>query len=189
MFNSKNPALIFVAAPSGAGKNSFIDKALKDFSELEEIITYTTRPPRSGEDQKSYHFISSERFEELVKINFFVEFSQVHGSFYGTSKESIEKIGQKSLGGIVDLDVQGVEKMTKLYPEALRIFILPPSIEELRRRIVLRDRGKAINLDLRLENAKKEIEKAHLYDYQIVNQDFETSYKGFKKIVEAFLKK
>jgi guanylate kinase len=180
--------MILIAAPSGAGKNSFMEKAMTDFPVLKDIITYTTRSMRHGEVQGDpYHFITREDFEKKIDQGFFVEWSPVHDSLYGTSRQSLEDAWAEGRVAIMDIDVQGVEKFTKIYPDAISLFILPPSIEELKRRILSRDKKAPDNLELRLENAKLEIEKAHQFDYQVVNDDFEESYARFKKILEELL--
>lgn len=185
----KRVKLILVAAPSGAGKNSFLDRALRDFSQLKDVITYTTREMRHGEVQGNpYHFISSEEFKQKVEENFFVEWAHVHDSIYGTSRQSLEETWTEGKVAIMDIDVQGVAEFKRLYPEAVSIFILPPSIDELRIRIVARDKRPPANLELRLANAEKEIAQAPQFDYQVVNAELDKSYGEFKKIVEELLR-
>ncbi len=181
--------MILIAAPSGAGKNSFMDRALHDFPQLVDIITYTTREMRHGEEQGNpYHFVTRAEFEKRIQAGFFVEWSPVHDSLYGTSRQSLLEVWSQGKVAIMDIDVQGVEKFTKLYSDAISIFILPPSIEELKRRILGRDKKAPENMELRLKNASLEMEQAHKYDYQVVNDDFEKSYHQFKKILEELLR-
>ena len=182
-----NVRIILIAAPSGAGKNSFMEKALQDCSRLRDVITYTTRPMRTGEDPGAYHFITPIKFKSLIEEDFFVEWSRVHDSLYGISRQSLEETWEAGQVAIMDIDIQGVDKIKSIYPDAVSIFILPPSIEELRRRILARDKKPPSNLELRLENAKKEISMASQHDYQVVNDDFHESYAEFKKIVEELL--
>lgn len=180
--------MILIAAPSGAGKNSFMQRALQDFPQLKDIVTYTTRARREGEvDGQDYHFISEEDFKSKIADNFFVEWSPVHDSHYGTSRKSLGQAWAEGRVAIMDIDVQGVDKFMKIFTDAISIFILPPSIDELKKRILSRDKEPPANLDLRLENAAKEIALAHKYDYQLVNDDFEKSYQAFKKILEELL--
>ncbi len=184
----KKVNIILIAAPSGAGKNSFMSRALKEFPRLEDIITYTTRSPRFGEKEGDpYHFISREKFRTLIDHDFFVEWSVVHDAFYGTSRQSLKEAWEREKVAILDIDVQGVEKITRVYEDAVSIFILPPSIEDLKKRILARDRIPPTNMDLRLANAEKEIQRACQYDYQVINDDFEKSYGKFKKILEELL--
>lgn len=180
--------IVLIAAPSGAGKNSFMERALADFPQLEDVITYTTREMRFGEVQGNpYHFVTKEDFDNKIEEGFFVEWSPVHDSLYGTSRKSLEDAWAQGKVAIMDIDVQGVEKVARVYKDAVSIFILPPSIAELKRRIVARDKKAPDNLELRLENAEKEIKMAHQFDYQLVNDDFEKSYQFFKKILEELL--
>ena len=164
-----------------------MERALADFPKLKDVITYTTRSPRVGEDPNAYHFITYEKFQAFIEKDFFVEWAHVHNSLYGISRQSLEETWTDGQVAIMDIDIQGVEKLKSLYPDAVSIFILPPSIEELRKRILARDKQAPANLELRLENARKEISQADRYDYQLVNDDFEESYARFKKIVEELL--
>lgn len=180
--------MILIAAPSGAGKNSFMGRALADFPVLKDIVTYTTRQKREGETHGvDYHFVTRPDFEEKIEQGFFAEWSPVHDSLYGTSHQSLEQAWNDGRVAIMDIDVQGVEKFTKIYPDAVSIFILPPSIEELKNRILTRDKKAPKNLELRLKNAEKEIQQAHQFDYQVVNDDFEKSYHRFQKILEELV--
>ncbi|MEK2645087.1 guanylate kinase [Bdellovibrio sp. BCCA] len=180
--------LIIVAAPSGAGKSSFVEKLSQENPRLVDIITYTTRAMRKGESEgQPYHFISSEDFQKKIKEGFFVEWAKVHTNFYGTSFESIENAWKQDKCAIMDIDIQGVATFKSKFPDAKTVFILPPSIDELRRRIEKRDGGVPADIEVRMANAEKEIREASKFDYQIVNDVFEQSYSQFKKIVEELL--
>ncbi|WII71945.1 guanylate kinase [Bdellovibrio sp. 22V] len=180
--------LIIVAAPSGAGKSSFVERLSKEDPRLVDIITYTTRSMRKGEsDGHPYHFISSEDFQAKIKEGFFVEWAKVHTNFYGTSYSSIESAWNQGKCAIMDVDIQGVETFKAKFPDAKTVFILPPSIDELRRRIEKRDGGMPADIEVRMANAEKEIREASKFDYQIVNDVFEHSYAEFKNIVEKLL--
>ena len=180
--------LILIAAPSGAGKNSLMVRALKDFPTLLDVVTYTTRERREGEVHgQDYHFIQKSEFEKMIEEDLFAEWSPVHDSLYGTSHQSLKQAWAENRVAIMDIDVQGVEKFTKIYPDAISIFILPPSIEALKQRILSRDKKPPANLELRLQNAEKEIKLAHRFDYQVVNDDLDKSYLRFKKILEELL--
>lgn len=184
----KEVKLILIAAPSGAGKNSLMVRALEDFPVLLDVVTFTTRERREGEVHGTdYHFITKSDFEAKIEQGFFAEWSPVHDSLYGTSHQSLQQAWGEGRVAIMDIDVQGVEKFTKIYPEAISVFILPPSIEELKRRILSRDKKPPANLELRLQNAEKEIKLAHTFDYQIVNDDLDKSYVRLKKILEELL--
>jgi len=180
--------MIIVAAPSGAGKSSFVERVSQEDSRLVDVITYTTRPMRRGESQgKPYHFVTAEEFQSLREKNFFVEFARVHTNWYGTPVDQIEKAWIHGKCVIMDLDVQGTATFKKLYPDSKSIFILPPSIDELRRRVVKRDGKVPPDLEVRMENAQKEIARSDEFDFKIVNDEFESSYTVFKKIVEELL--
>ena len=181
--------MIIVAAPSGAGKSSFVDRITREMPILIDTVTYTTRAMREGEfEGLPYHFVSREKFQELVEKGFFVEWAEVHTNFYGTPLHQLEDAWAKNKVIIMDVDVQGAATFKAKYPDAATVFILPPSIEELRRRVEKRDKGRTQNLEVRMANASREIAKAHEFDYQLVNDDFERSYAEFKKLVESLVR-
>ncbi|MFM6928371.1 MAG: guanylate kinase [Bdellovibrio sp.] len=180
--------MIIVAAPSGAGKSSFVARIIKEQSRLVDIVTFTTRNIRKGESAGvQYHFISPEEFQKKISENFFVEWAKVHTNFYGTSYESLETVWAAGNCAIMDIDIQGVQTFKTKFPDAKTIFILPPSIDELRRRIEKRDGGIPADIEVRMANAEKELKEASKFDYQIVNDNFEHSYAEFKKIIEDLL--
>lgn len=180
--------MIIVAAPSGAGKSSFVEKLAAEDSRLHDVVTYTTRTMRHHESQgKPYFFISVEEFEKKIKEDFFIEWARVHTNLYGTSFEQIQLAWAKDKVVIMDIDIQGVVTFKSKFPEARTVFILPPSIEELRRRVVKRDGSPPPDLEVRMLNAEKEMKMAHQFDVQIVNDDFSRSYAEFKKIVENWI--
>lgn len=176
--------MIIVSAPSGAGKSSFLDRVLKDFPILKDTITYTTRAMRTGEsDGNPYYFVSKEKFLELKEQGFFVESAKVHDNFYGTPLHQIEDAMKENRVVIMDVDVKGAATFKKKYPDAISIFILPPSIDELRRRILHRDHKIPEDLELRLINAQMEMTLANTFDFRVINENFEESYGKFKKII------
>jgi len=180
---------IIVSAPSGAGKTSFVERLCLEDQRVRDVITYTTRQPRRGEsDGKPYHFISQKRFETLVWQDFFVEWAKVHTNYYGTPWDQIRLAWSQGVRVIMDLDIQGAQAFRNKLPEGLRtIFILPPSIEELKKRIIHRDGTAPADLSIRLSNAQTEMKQADLFDIQIVNDNFEESYLEFKKIIDSWL--
>ncbi len=180
--------MIIVAAPSGAGKSSFVEKLAADDSRFHDIITYTTRAMRHHESQgKPYFFISVDEFKKKVSKDFFIEWAQVHTNLYGTSFEQIHLAWAKEKVVIMDIDIQGVVTFKSKFPDAKTVFILPPSIEELRRRVIKRDGSAPSDLDIRMKNAEKEMAKASEFDVRIVNDQFEVSYAEFKKVVEKWI--
>lgn len=180
--------MIIVAAPSGAGKSSFVERICREDQRLCDVVTYTTRNMRKGESQGApYHFVSLEDFEKKVDEGFFVEWARVHTNFYGTSYSSLEQTWSENKVVIMDIDVQGTATFKKQFPDARTVFILPPSIDELRRRVVKRDGGVPADLEVRMQNAEKEMKEAEKFDYRIINEDFESSFAEFKKIIEKLL--
>lgn len=180
--------MIIVAAPSGAGKSSFVERLTKENDRLVDIVTFTTRAIRKGETNGvQYNFINHEDFQKKIEEGFFVEWAKVHTNFYGTSYASIENAWAQNKTAIMDIDIQGVLTFKSKYPDAKTIFILPPSIDELRRRIEKRDGSMPHDIEVRMANAEKELLEASKFDYQIVNDKFDHSYEQFKKIVEELL--
>lgn len=180
--------MIIVAAPSGAGKSSFVEKLAAEDSRLHDLVTYTTRTMRKGESQgKPYFFVTPEDFETKKKENFFIEWAKVHTNQYGTSYEQLQKAWSEGKIVIMDIDIQGVATFKSKYPDAKTIFILPPSIDELRRRVIKRDGSPPPDLEVRMQNASIEMARAHEFDVRIVNDDFERSFAEFKKIVDTWL--
>lgn len=180
--------MIILAAPSGAGKSSFVEKICKEDKRLFDTVTFTTRSMRKGESQGSpYFYVSREEFEQKIKEDFFIEWAQVHNNLYGTPYYQIEDAWKQGKCVIMDVDVQGAETFKKKYPDAITIFILPPSIDELRRRIQIRDGKVPEDIEVRMRSAEREIKEASKFNYQIVNDNFEISYAKFKKIVEELL--
>ena len=180
--------MIIVAAPSGAGKSSFVEKISQENPALVDIVTFTTRTMRNGEKAgHPYHFITGDDFKMKIEQNFFVEWAKVHTNYYGTSYQSLEEAWSRGKTAIMDIDIQGVATFKAKFPDAKTVFIHPPSIDELRRRIAKRDGGMPLDIEVRMANAEKEIREAPKFDYQIVNDVFEQSYAQFKKIVEELL--
>lgn len=183
------PTLIIVAAPSGAGKSTLCARLVEEYPEIIENVSFTTRPARNQEeDGVDYFFVDKEEFAEKKSRDFFAESAVVHGHFYGVSQVQIDTALQAGRPIILDIDVQGAKTLISKFPEALTVFVLPPSIEELERRLKARDKGKTNNYSLRLENAVKEVKLASNFKYQIVNEDLERAYADFKKIVETELR-
>ena len=181
--------LIIVSAPSGSGKSSFCNKALGQFPILIHSISHTTRHPRKGEAYgHPYFFITEEKFLQMIHKELFAEWAVVHSYYYGTSKQQLKDAWEQGRIVIMDIDVQGAKILKKQYSFAHTIFILPPSMEELEKRLRKRD-GNTKFLELRLKNAKEEIKMAHLYDHQVINNEFDHSYQLFHNIIENIINK
>ena len=180
--------MIIIAAPSGAGKSSFVDRITREIPRLRDTVTYTTREMRAGESEGvPYHFVSKDKFLELREQGFFVEWAVVHGNLYGTPMNQLEMAWSRDEVIIMDIDVQGAETFKRKFPDAVSVFILPPSIDELRRRVTKRDGRVPHDLEVRMKNAEREIARSDEFDYKIVNDDFDKSYLQFKKIIEELV--
>ncbi len=181
--------MIVICAPSGAGKSTLLTRLKKDHPELVWSVSCTTRPIRKGEDHgKDYFFIKKESFEKQIADQEFVEWAQVHSNYYGTSKRFVNEGIEKNWKMLFDLDVQGVDSMKKIYGEgAVVIFIEPPSIEELEKR--LRSRGTDIEEVIleRVKNARRELLRKNDFDHVVLNDDVERAYKELKALVERIL--
>ncbi len=179
---------VFVlSAPSGAGKTTLINKIKDKFKILEESISCTTRNPREGEiDGVDYFFMGKDDFLEKKSHSYFLETAEVHGSLYGTPKHYIESKLAEGSFLICDVDVQGALNIKNEFPrEAVLIFVLPPSMEELRRRLEKRALDKKDVIEKRLQNAKNEISYYHYYNYIIVNDKIENAESLLTSILEA----
>ena len=178
--------LFVVAAPSGAGKSSLV-KALRELdSEVMPSISHTTRAPRGQEKHgREYFFVSDAEFDAMIAQNAFLEWANVHGHRSGTSRAAIEtKIAE---GGdvILEIDYQGAFQIKKLFGNAILIFILPPSLEELRARIERRGEDSPEKIDLRMANARTEVAQAKDFDFVIINELFERALFDLKAIIHA----
>jgi guanylate kinase len=182
--------LIVICAPSGTGKSTLINRLKDEYPELEWSVSCTTRPIRTGEiNGKDYHFISKDIFEQQIKDDQFVEWAKVHSNYYGTSKVFVSRGLSEGRKMLFDLDVQGADSMKKIYgPEAKVIFIEPPSIEELEKRLKLRGTDQDHVIAERVENAKRELARKKDYDYLIMNDNVDHAYSSLKNAIERILK-
>lgn len=181
--------LIIIVAPSGTGKSTMIKRLKNDFPSIVESVSFTTRPIRAGEvDGKSYYFISREDFLEMQKRDEFLECAEVHGNFYGTSKNFVKKSLEEGKHLLFDLDVQGTDSIKKYFgKEANAIFISPPSVEELEKRLRHRGTENTQVINLRLMNAQKELLRKNDYDFLIYNDDIENAYRKLYEITKEIL--
>jgi guanylate kinase len=183
---SKRKGRLFViTAPSGAGKTSLIDALMRGDPSLKLSISYTTRMPRPGEkDGVDYHFVDDATFLAMRGRGEFLESAEVHGYRYGTSKGVITEALAKGEDLILEIDWQGARQVRAIYPEAVGIFILPPSIEELERRMRARGQDSDEVIRRRLENARGEMDHAGEFDYAIINKDFDTARHELAEIIQ-----
>lgn len=186
-----DPYIIVITGPSGVGKTTLYKKVLMELSEkLSFSISATTRSIRQGEvDGEDYYFLSEEEFRRKIDEGAFIEWAQVHTNYYGTLKSEVERIRSESKFCLMDVDVQGGESIKAEFPKCHRIFILPPSIEELKRRLSARQTDNAENIQTRIENAEKEIKYVLKYQYQIVNDNFDHALERLSRIIKNIIKK
>jgi guanylate kinase len=181
------PGNIFVvAAPSGAGKSSLVKALMELDTAVQPSVSHTTRPPRGQEKHgREYFFVPHSEFDAMVAAGAFVEWAHVHGQRYGTSKKAIEDRIAKGADVILEIDFQGATQIRKTFANAVTIFILPPSWEELRSRLERRGEDSAEVIELRLQNAAQEMARANEFDFVIINELFERALFDLKAIVHA----
>ena len=178
--------LFVVAAPSGAGKSSLVKALMELDAGVQPSVSHTTRAPRGQEfDGREYFFINDAQFDAMVTENAFLEWAHVHGNRYGTSKSTIEERISQGLDVVLEIDFQGAVQIKRLFANAVLIFILPPSWEELRARLQRRGEDTAEVIEIRLANAATEMAQAHEFDFVIINQLFDKALFDLKAIVHA----
>ncbi len=178
--------LYVVAAPSGAGKSSLVKALMELDTRVQPAVSHTTRPPRGQEKHgREYFFISPEEFDGMVLRNSFLEWAHVHGQRYGTSRQTIEERITHGADVILEIDFQGAINIKRIFSNAVLIFILPPSWEELRSRLQRRGEDDAETIELRLKNAALEMAQAAEFDFVIINELFERAVFDLKTIVHA----
>ncbi len=178
--------LIIISSPSGGGKGTLIKEILKSVPNIGYSISYTTRAMRDGEENgRHYYFVSREKFEELIADDEFLEYATVHGNFYGTSIKQI--VSEMNLGRdiILEIDVQGAESIRQKMPEAVSIFILPPSFDVLKQRLTARATEKSEDLNLRLKNAFGEVSRYTEFEYIVINDSVERAAQDLQRIILA----
>ncbi len=185
----KRGKIIIIVAPSGTGKSTLLERLKVDIPLLKWSVSSTTRPIREGEiDGEDYFFIPEAEFLDLKDKGEFVEWAKVHSNYYGTSKSFINQGLERGENLLFDLDVQGCDAMKEIYGnEANVIFIEPPSVEELEKRLLGRATDAPEVIQERLQNAKNELLRKNDYDYNIVNDDIERAYQDLNKTVKQIL--
>ncbi|RCW76516.1 guanylate kinase [Pseudorhodoferax soli] len=178
--------LIVVAAPSGAGKSSLVKALLEIDARIQPSVSHTTRPPRGQEKHgREYFFVPDADFDAMVATDGFVEWAHVHGRRYGTSKKAIEDRIAQGADVILEIDFQGAMQIKKTFANAVLVFILPPSWEELRSRLERRGEDAPEVIELRLKNAAVEMAQAENFDFVIINELFDRAVFDLKTIVHA----
>lgn len=179
--------IIIISGPSGCGKSTLIHKLLAKFPELQFSVSHTTRPPRPGEVHgREYYFVSQPVFQKMLGKNEFAEWAEVHGHRYGTSRREILGKSSKSRTLVLDLDVQGARNLKRQFPEALAIFVVPPSLAELKKRLRKREQKWNKETQSRLQMALKELHEYRLYEYAIVNRDLRQAFGELSCLYVAF---
>ena len=175
-----------ISAPSGSGKTSLANRALEEIPKLKFSVSHTTRKPRPGErDQVEYCFVSEKEFEEMIGQGTFLEHARVYGNYYGTSRAFVDEQLSVGYDVLLDLDVQGAAQVKKSYPEAILVFVFPPSLEVLKTRLKNRGLDDPSIIDKRLRIAKKEIQRYTDYQYVIINREIEESLVELKSIIQV----
>ncbi len=178
--------LFVVAAPSGTGKSSLVKALMELDHQIAPSVSHTTRPPRGQEvDGREYHFVDNATFDRMIANDDFVEWANVHNNRYGTSKAAIENRIAQGGDVVLEIDYQGAQQIKKAFANAVLIFILPPSWDELRARLQRRAEDSAEVIELRLKNAAVEVAQAHSFDFVIINELFERALFDLKAIAHA----
>jgi guanylate kinase len=178
--------MLIVSSPSGAGKTTLCKRLRGEFPDLRFSVSHTTRRPRTVEvDGRDYHFVDGTTFDAMVRAGSFAEWARVHDNLYGTSMKEIEAARVGARGVLFDIDYQGARQIKASLPEAVSVFILPPSLAELERRLRGRGTEEEPALVRRLTNARAEIEHYGIFDFVIVNDDVDHAYGELRGIVLA----
>jgi guanylate kinase len=184
--NKKYGMIIIVSAPSGAGKTSICDAIIKDDKNIVYSVSTTTRVPRAGEKNgREYFFVDEKTFKRDIKSGKFIEWAKVHDNYYGTSKKVLRGALSKGRDVLLDIDVQGALNIKKQYKNALMLFIMTPTLKELKNRLIKRNKDSVKTIKTRIENARKEIKYVHKYDYLIINDKLKESISNVKAVVKA----
>ncbi len=186
-FTKRRPGVVFiVSAPSGAGKTTLTRKVLSDYPDMSLSVSCTTRDPRAGEiPGKDYHFVSEAVFKRMLAAGDFAEWAEVHGKLYGTPRRLLEGQLRRGRDVLLDIDVQGARQIKKHFLSAVSIFVLPPSLDELRRRLAARGTDARKTIEQRWRNARHEIQEIQGYDYFILNRDVKEAVRRLAAIIAA----
>jgi guanylate kinase len=183
---NREGVLYVISAPSGAGKTTLCKEIIDIFPNLRHSVSYTTRPPRNGEVHgRDYFFVGQEEFSRMVAASEFAEWAEVHGNLYGTSLATLEECRSQGIDLILDIDCQGARQLKGRFEGGVYIFVLPPSIGELRRRLDNRSSDTEEVIERRINNAAGEIKEARWYDYIIVNDKFGEAVEQLKSVLIA----
>ncbi|MBE0477551.1 guanylate kinase [Candidatus Aerophobetes bacterium] len=186
MLKKAKGLIVVISAPAGAGKTTLCKRLLQSSPSFINSVSFTTRPARKQEiEGVDYYFISRQYFQKLIEENSFVEWAEVHGHLYGTSKQFLKKNIEAGKDVVLEVDVKGGRKIKEKYSQAITIFILPPSWEELKKRLHKRATENEEEVRRRLATAKEEIQHLPFYDYFLVNDNINAAVKNLLLIIEA----
>jgi guanylate kinase len=178
--------LIIVSAPSGAGKTTLVNDVVRRDQRVKSSISYTSRSPRAGEiDGVDYHFVMVDIFKRMIERGDFLEWAEVHGNLYGSSRHAVEEYRSAGFDVVLTIDVQGAATARDLYPEAINIFILAPSYQDLIKRLSRRGGDSSDDLKLRMQNALDEIKQYDEFDYVVINDDLNRATEELAAIILA----
>jgi guanylate kinase len=178
--------LFIISGPSGSGKTTLCKAVLKKIPDMLYSVSFTTRKPRNGEENGvDYHFITTKDFKDKIKSGKWAEWAEVHGNYYGTSAQFLDKTLDSGSDIILDIDVQGTIRLFERHPDSVTIFIMPPSIDELKRRLESRNTDCSDTVARRLENAKKELAKKDLYLHVILNDQLHEAIQKLLAVIET----
>ncbi|MBA7594439.1 Guanylate kinase [subsurface metagenome] len=183
---SRNPFLFILSAPSGAGKTTLCRSLVRRDDKVRYSVSATTRPRRGKEENgKAYHFVSDEEFSSLAEQDGLLEWEEVYGYRYGTPKAQVQELLAAGFDVVLDMDINGALHLKRLYPESVTVFLLPPSLFELRRRLTARGRDDRETIEVRLARAEAEIERAREFDYAVMNDSLSASLALLQAILDA----
>ena len=184
---SRKAFIFIISAPSGAGKTTLCKAALAAFADMRYSVSFTTRPPRPGEENgRDYVFVTAPEFEAGIRVGRWAEWARVHGNYYGTSADVLAQSLSSGCDILLDIDVQGAQQICARFPGSVTIFIMPPSLEVLRQRLVSRGTDRPEVIAMRIENAGREMAQRDVYRHVVVNDDLESAIAELIRIINSY---